>query len=607
MVSQVDPIEEALDTSRHEVVFEDFSLELPVSNSESEHELTGWALVRSFKGINDADMEAGHGALMLGFRVYFILAMLLIGYRNIVFDPTLAGVLVTLNTFVAILITMAHLVETPNFRVNRRHQILVIALMMMISAAVIQYRNPAWPAISFVTALPTSVLLLVLVGSWPAFIIHLLYCITWSIIVLAAGSLKLIPMIAVAIGVYPLPLMLMGFLAVALQTRERNSTQLKLAQHRLGMRVNARNALISQVKEEMTIPLEAIRALPLMTKVSSQALFDQANDLSKEVSAQLQALRGSLEIDKSDLSITHAPSNVFAFMEALRRRVQPRLAAKGLVFEIDPRQLLADTYEFDAQKLQFALLALVESETACPEATYMSLAASCQQKTDDFHSLHLTLTFDGVLLDDTARHYFPGGHCPPPTSNELAAINNDITPFPLVATLLQRMGGSFHYRPSEHGQESSYHLILPVKTCAEAPDEGPLVQNEHCFEGLRVAIIDQDLLVARLLYSILAAGGCESVELAPMRDALRIQKLSGRPIDVVFFDSSNLLIPIDRFIQMTGEGAQHIPYVAMHPTGSQGTRPTSNKIAAIIPRPPTFDAVKTALKDIGLTGRKNPD
>jgi hypothetical protein len=169
------------------------------------------------------------------------------------------------------------------------------------------------------------------------------------------------------------------------------------------------------------------------------------------------------------------------------------------------------------------------------------------------------------------------------------------------------MGGSFHYRPSENGQESSYHLILPVKTCAEAPDEVRLVQNEHCFEGLRVAIIDQDLLVARLLYSILAAGGCESVELAPMRDALRIQKLSGRPIDVVFFDSSNLLIPIDRFIQVTGEGAQDIRYVAMHPTRSQGTRPTSNKISAIIPRPPTFDAVKTALEDIGLTGRKNPD
>jgi len=607
VVSQINPTEGAIDASGHEFSLEEPLLELPVSNAESEHELTGWALVRSFKGINDADIEAGHGALMLGFRVYFILVMLLVGYRNIMFDPTLAGVIVTLNTLVGILITAAHLVETPTFRVNRRHQILVIALMMMVSAAVIQYRNPAWPAISFVTALPTSVLLLVLVGSWPTFIIHMLYCVIWSIIVLTAGSLALIPMIAVAIGVYPLPLMLMGFLAVALQTRERNSTQLKLAQHRLGMRVNARNALISQVKEEMTIPLEAIKALPLMAKVSSQALFEQANDISNEVSAQLQALRGNLEIDKSDLLVTPAPSNVFAFMEALRRRVEPRLAAKGLVFEIDPRQLLADTYEFDAQKLQFALLALVESETACPETTFMSLEASCQQKTDDFHSLHFTLALDGALPDDTARHYFPGGHCPPPTSNELAAINNDITPFPLVATLLQRMGGSFHYRPSENGQESSYHLILPVKTCAEAPDEVRLVQNEHCFEGLRVAIIDQDLLVARLLYSILAAGGCESVELAPMRDALRIQKLSGRPIDVVFFDSSNLLIPIDRFIQVTGEGAQDIRYVAMHPTRSQGTRPTSNKISAIIPRPPTFDAVKTALEDIGLTGRKNPD
>ena len=125
--------------------------------------------------------------------------------------------------------------------------------------------------------------------------------------------MALIPMIAVAVGVYPLPLMLMGFLAVALQTRERNSAQLKLAQHRLGMRVNARNALISQVKEEMTIPLEAIKALPLMTKVSSKALFDQANDLSTEVSAQLQALRGNLEIDKSDLLVIPAPSNVFAF------------------------------------------------------------------------------------------------------------------------------------------------------------------------------------------------------------------------------------------------------------------------------------------------------
>jgi len=607
VVSQINPTEDAIDASGHEFSLEEPLLELPVSNAESEHELTGWALVRSFKGINDADIEAGHGALMLGFRVYFILVMLLVGYRNIMFDPTLAGVIVTLNTLVGILITAAHLVETPTFRVNRRHQILVIALMMMVSAAVIQYRNPAWPAISFVTALPTSVLLLVLVGSWPTFIIHMLYCVIWSIIVLAAGSLKLIPMIAVAIGVYPLPLMLMGFLAVALQTRERNSTQLKLAQHRLGMRVNARNALISQVKEEMTIPLEAIKALPLMAKVSSQALFEQANDISNEVSAQLEALRGSLEIGKSDLLITRAPSNVFAFMEALRRRVEPRLAAKGLVFEIDPRQLLADTYEFDAQKLQFALLALVESETACPDATYISLTVSCQQKTDDFHSLHFTLAFDGTLPDDTARHHFPGGHCPPPTSNELAAINNDFTPFSLVATLLQRMGGSFHYRQSDHGEESSYHLILPVRTCTESAKELSLPNIDRCFRDLRVAIIDQDILVARLMYSILAAGGCESVEIAPMRDVLRIQKLSGRPIDVVFFDSSNLLIPIDRFVEMTGKEAEHIRHVAMHPTRSQTTRPTSKKISAIIPRPPTFDAVKTVLEDIGLSGKENSD
>ena len=106
VVSQINPIEDAIDASGHEFSLEEPLLELPVSNAESEHELTGWALVRSFKGINDADIEAGHGALMLGFRVYFILVMLLVGYRNIFFDPTLAGVLVTLNTLVAILITM---------------------------------------------------------------------------------------------------------------------------------------------------------------------------------------------------------------------------------------------------------------------------------------------------------------------------------------------------------------------------------------------------------------------------------------------------------------------------------------------------------------------
>ncbi len=580
------------------------SVESQMDNQEVEKEQTWWALVRSFKGVSDTDIEAGHGALMLGFRVYFALVMLLIGYRNIFFDPSLAGFLVTLNTLVAILITMAHLVETAKFRVNRRHQILVIALMMMASSVMIQYRNPTWPAISFVTALPTSVLLLVLVGSWRAVVIHLLFCVIWSIIVLSSGSLALMPMIAVAIGVYPLPLMLMIFMAVALQTRERNSEQLRLAQHRLAARVNARNVLISQLKEEMTIPLQAIKALPYMAAVSHQALIEQANDISKEVSGQLEALRGSLEIEESDLCISPTPASVSDFLEELRRRIQPRATSKGLVFDVESHQLLADTYEFDAKKLQFALVLLIESEAVHPEITFMSLAVSCQQKTDQIHTLHIKLAFDSQLPAEMANHYFPAGQCAPPHEDKLAAINNDLSPFTLVATLLDLMGGSLHYQQSDETAESSYHIVLPLKTCSESQAEATTSQREACFAGLRFAVVDHDPLVARMVQSLLIFGGCDSVEIAPARDALRIQKLAGRATDVLLFDSSNLKLPIDRFVKLAVNSEDQVRLIAMHPIASDATRPSSSKISAFITRPPTFGALKEAIESLDLRAEK---
>ena len=604
MVAHSDPEREAMEKPNHYLTLGVSSVESQMSDEEAEKEQTRWALMRSFKGVSDTDIEAGHGALMLGFRVYFTLVMLLIGYRNIFFDPTLPGVLVTLNTLVAILITMAHFVETAKFRVNRRHQIFVIALMMIVSSVIIQYRNPTWPAISFVTALPTSVLILVLVGSWPAVIIHLLYCFIWSIIVLSSGSLALIPMIAVAIGVYPLPLMLMIFMAVALQTRERNSEQLRLAQRRLASRVDARNVLISQLKEELTIPLQAIKALPHMAAVSHQALIKQANDISKELSGQLEALRGSLEIEESDLCISPSPARVSDLLEELRRRIQPRATAKGLVFDVGSHQLLADTYEFDAKKMQFALVSLIESEAAHPEITFMSLTASCQQKTDQIHTLHIKLTFDSQLPAEIANHYFPAGQCAPPHEDKLAAINNDLSPFTLVATLLDLMGGSLHYQESDDTAESSYHIVLPLKTCSERDAEATNLQRETCFAGLRFAVVDHDPLVARMVQSLLISGGSDSVEIAPARDAVRIQKLAGRAVDVLLFDSSNLQLPIDRFVKLAVNSEDQVRLIAMHPIASDATRPSSSKISAFIPRPPTFGALKAAIESLDLTAEK---
>ena len=68
-----------------------------------------------------------------------------------------------------------------------------------------------------------------------------------------------------------------------------------------------------------------------------------------------------------------------------------------------------------------------------------------------------------------------------------------------------------------------------------------------------------------MVQAILIKGGCEAVELAPMRDAPRIQKLSGRAIDLVIFDSSNSLVAIDKFVAMTSAEFGDCCLIAMHP------------------------------------------
>jgi hypothetical protein len=104
--------------------------------------------------------------------------------------------------------------------------------------------------------------------------------------------------------------------------------------------------------------------------------------------------------------------------------------------------------------------------------------------------------------------------------------------------------------------------------------------------------------------SLLIFGGCDSVEIAPARDALRIQKLAGRATDVLLFDSSNLKLPIDRFVKLAVNSEDQVRLIAMHPIASDATRPSSSKISAFITRPPTFGALKEAIESLDLRAEK---
>ena len=160
---------------------------------------SGWQLLKAFKGVSKEDIRLAHEPLMLGFRVYFIVVALLIGYRNIIVEPTPEGLFVSANTLIAVLLTMAHWFGRGTYRISPQLQISTIAIMMLGSALAIQARNPTWPAISFITRLPpATMLILMLRGTLFAFAAHLIYCVGWTITVFAVGAIEPIAFIAVA-------------------------------------------------------------------------------------------------------------------------------------------------------------------------------------------------------------------------------------------------------------------------------------------------------------------------------------------------------------------------------------------------------------------------
>ena len=556
---------------------------------------SGWQLLKAFKGVSEEDIRLAHEPLMLGFRVYFIVVALLIGYRNIIVDPTPEGLFVSANTLIAVLITMAHWFGRGAYRISPQLQISTIAMMMLVSALFIQVRNPTWPAVSFITAFPATMLILMLRGTLLAFAAHLIYCVVWTIIVLTVSALKPIAIIAVAIGLYPFPMLLMGFVAAALQTRERDSQQLRLAQRRLATRVNTRNELIEKTLEELALPLAALEQLPSQARVSSDALIEQARDASEAIGDVLHDLRGNFDVNKEDLIVFYQATSIRTFVGNIRRRVQGMLASMGIAFEINRDQLLADEYLLDIRHIRSALMSLIQHKILYAGSSRMTLSIAAEQTSDDRHRIEFSLEFDGHAPEELVSPYFEGGFCQPPITRELDAINNDPYPFTLIAVLMKRMEGTFHYTAGVNDAKSAYRLILSAQPAgvyagAESPPE-----PSHTFSGLRAAIVDDDPLIARMVQAILIKGGCEAVELAPMRDAPRIQKLSGRAIDLVIFDSSNSLVAIDKFVAMTSAEFGDCCLIAMHPLDKGSAPLTNTGISATVNRPPTLEELSSAI------------
>jgi signal transduction histidine kinase len=541
---------------------------------------------------------------MLGFRVYFIVVALLIGYRNIIVDPTPEGLFVSANTLIAVLITMAHWFGRGAYRISPQLQISTIAMMMLVSALVIQVRNPTWPAVSFITAFPATMLILMLRGTLLAFAAHLIYCVVWTIIVLTVSALKPIAIIAVAIGLYPFPMLLMGFVAAALQTRERDSQQLQLAQRRLASRVNTRNELIEKTREELALPLTALERLSDQAQVSHLALIAQAREASQLIGDVLYDLRSDLHIKKEDLIVHYEPASIRTFVSNIRRRVQNALANSGIAFEIDRRQLLTDEYMLDIRQVRRALMSLIQHKALYAGSSKIVLSVSSQQASDDRHNMQFSLQFNGNLPDAVVSNYFDAGFCKAPTIRELDAINNDPYPFTLIATLMQRMGGTLHYSPGAGDANSAYELGLSAQPAGLNSTTGSRSQRSRPFSGLRIAVVDDDPLVARMVQAMLVKGGCEAVEMAPMRDALRVQQLSGRAIDLVIFDSSNVLIGIEQFTATIAADLEDCCFIAMHPVNMSSAPPTNANISATIHRPPTLEQLRSAISESGILVKK---
>ena len=565
---------------------------------------SGWELLKTFKGVSEEGIRLAHEPLMLGFRIYFIVVALLIGYRNIIVEPTPQGIFVSANTLIAVLITMAHWFGRGTYRISPQLQISTIAIMMLVSALAIQVRNPTWPAISFITAFPATMLILMLRGTLFAFAAHLVYAVAWTTIVLTLSALKPMAIIAVAIGVYPLPLMTMGFVAAALQTRERDSQRLRLAQTRLATRVNTRNELIKKTKAELALPLAALEQLSGQAQVSHLALTEQAREASQLIGDVLNDLQSDLHIKKEDLILHYRSANIRTFASNIRRRVQNSLANRGIVFEVDRRQLLTDEYMLDIRQVRRALMSLIQHEALYAGSSKIALSVSSQQATDDRHNIRFSLGFNGNLPEAIASKYFESGFCKAPTTRELDAINNDPYPFTLIATLMQRMGGTLHYSPGVGDVTSAYELMLSAQPADLDSSTGSRSQGSPPFSGLRVAIVDDDPLVARMVQAMLVNGGCEAVEMAPMRDALRLQKLSGRAIDLVIFDSSNILVGIDQFTATISADLEDCYFIAMHPVNMSSAPPTNANISATIHRPPTLEQLRSAISESGILVKK---
>ncbi len=528
------------------------------------------------------------------FRVVALLGTLPPLTRNFLYEPTAYAWPLVL-CYVALLFTTLSLPL-----VSARWRLVFAAILLTIIALLVQIRNPDWPTVGFLPGITAIFATAMARGTLYAGLVSFVYAACSLVVMLVVQRISPANAMVLISGFVLISTAPITLVVMLLVNRDADYVALVSSEQQLQREEVRREQLLTLLSDELSMPLDALRRLPDISG-DPQAVIAAMGQAGDDVADIIEDLKQNLVPRNSD-HFNAKRVNINNLAESIRRQLQPALAGRGVALDVEFTHTPATSYRIDGSRLRFVLTHLIRNSQLHPDATRLVLRVSGRRDSDNAHSLIFCVECDGTGLPirDEARLFDGGVFRPHLAVSDGPSRLGDFAELSRCAELLASMSGRLSYSFTTQGKPSYEALVKASPSSWEDDTSGTDTPSDLPLAGCRIAVVDDDPIVARMCEQLLVASGSASVAIFSMREALSTGTLMGRQFDLVFFDASSYGAGSEQLVVKIGEAVGTTRLIAMHPL-PEGLM-LSADVAATTERPLNAAGLSRALRSMGLQG-----
>ena len=528
------------------------------------------------------------------FRVVALLGTLPPLTRNFLYEPTAYAWPLVL-CYVALLFTTLSLPL-----VSARWRLVFAAILLTIIALLVQIRNPDWPSVGFLPGITAIFATAMARGTLYAGLVSFVYAACSLVVMLVVQRISPANAMVLISGFVLISTAPITLVVMLLVNRDADYVALVSSEQQLQREEVRREQLLTLLSDELSMPLDALRRLPDISG-DPQAVIAAMGQAGDDVADIIEDLKQNLVPRNSD-HFNAKRVNINNLAESIRRQLQPALAGRGVALDVEFTHTPATSYRIDGSRLRFVLTHLIRNSQLHPDATRLVLRVSGRRDSDNAHSLIFCVECDGTGLPirDEARLFDGGVFRPHLAVSDGPSRLGDFAELSRCAELLASMSGRLSYSFTTQGKPSYEALVKASPSSWEDDTSGTDTRSNLPLARCRIAVVDDDPVVAGICEQLLVASGSASVAIFSTREAVSTSTLMGRQFDLVFFDASSYGAGSEQLVVKIGEAVGTTRLIAMHPL-PEGLM-LSADVAATTERPLNAAGLSRALRSMGLQG-----